>query len=263
MKIISLGWGVQSWTLVAMVALGELEPIDYAVHSDTTWEMSYTYEFAKQWTPWLEERGVKVVTVSDPIAPMQASDNSRQSHSPFYTIKEGKEGQLRRSCTQRWKITPIRRFETKMLAERGLKKTPGVIEQWMGITFDEVFRAKVSDVKYITNRFPFLEMKWTRQDCLLWLGKHGLPSPGKSSCTFCPYHNKRMWQNMKRENGEDWEQAVDVDMAIRDKRPPYPLFVHSARVPLPEAVKIPEDEGYVQPELFDTSDICDSGYCFL
>ena len=31
MKVISLGWGVQSFTLAAMVALGELEPVDYAI----------------------------------------------------------------------------------------------------------------------------------------------------------------------------------------------------------------------------------------
>ena len=257
MKIISLGWGVQSWTLAAMVALGELEPIDYAVHSDTTWEMGYTYEFAKQWTPWLEERGVKVRTVSDPACAGKVVEKNSGAFIPAFTISEnGDRGQLRRQCTQRWKIAPMRRWWNKF-------RNREPIELWLGITFDEVFRAKVSDVKYITRRHPFLEMRYTRQDCLLWLGAHGLPSPGKSSCTFCPYHNKRMWQNMKRENGADWQQAVEVDAAIRDKRPPYPLFVHPVRVPLPEAVKIPEDEGYVQPELFDTSDICDSGYCFL
>ena len=36
MRVISLGWGVQSFTLAAMVALGELEPIDAAIHADTT-----------------------------------------------------------------------------------------------------------------------------------------------------------------------------------------------------------------------------------
>ena len=255
MKIISLGWGVQSWTLAAMVALGELEPIDYAVHSDTTWEMSYTYEFAKQWTPWLEERGVKVRTVRDNKG-SEIVDKYGGAYIPAYTITPKGNGQIRRQCTKSWKIYPMRRWWNEFR-----KGEP--IELWLGITFDEVFRAKVSDVKYITNRFPFLEMKYTRQDCLLWLGAHGLPSPGKSSCTFCPYHNKRFYENMKRENGDDWKQAMEVDDAIRDKRPPYPLFVHPARVPLPEAVKIPEDEGYVQPELFDTSDICDSGYCFL
>jgi len=75
-----------------------------------------------------------------------------------------------------------------------------------------------------------------------------------------------MWQEMKRENGHDWQQAIEIDKAIRDKRPPYPLFIHSARIPLQEAVTIPEDFGATQLELmaFDDYDAeCDSGYCFL
>ena len=49
----SLGWGVQSWGMVAMIALGVLPPIDYAIHSDTGYERRETYAFAKNWTPWL------------------------------------------------------------------------------------------------------------------------------------------------------------------------------------------------------------------
>jgi len=33
--VISLGWGVQSFGLVAMSALGVLPKVDYAVHGDT------------------------------------------------------------------------------------------------------------------------------------------------------------------------------------------------------------------------------------
>lgn len=46
--------------------------------------------------------------------------------------------------------------------------------------------------------------------------------------------------------GIDWARAVEVDKEIRDIRPPYPLFIHSARIPLPEAVQIPEDFGAKQ-----------------
>jgi len=59
MKIISLGWGVQSWTLAAMAALGEIEA-DVAIHADTTWEKAATYAFRQQWEPWLQERGLRV-----------------------------------------------------------------------------------------------------------------------------------------------------------------------------------------------------------
>ena len=60
MRVISLGWGVQSFALAAMSALGELPPVDAAIHADTTHERRETYEFAATWTPWLEARGVHV-----------------------------------------------------------------------------------------------------------------------------------------------------------------------------------------------------------
>ena len=81
LKILSLGWGVQSWTLAAMAALGEIPMPDYAVHADTTHEMQGTYQHAEKWTPWLEKHGVKVRTV-------QAKITSPTSDSPgTYRIK--------------------------------------------------------------------------------------------------------------------------------------------------------------------------------
>jgi hypothetical protein len=158
----------------------------------------------------------------------------------------------------------MRRWIAGELKRRGLPKSLGIIEQWLGITRDEWRRAKDSDVKYIEHRYPLLELGMTRGDCLNWLKKHGLPTPGKSSCTFCPYHNAAMWAELKRQNGPDWKEAIKIDEAIRDKRPPYPLFVHSARIPLVEAVDIPEDYGVKQLSMFDDDDAeCDSGYCFL
>ena len=56
MNAISLGWGVQSWTLAAMSALGELPRVDVAIHADTTHERSNTYAFAAVWCAWLAHR---------------------------------------------------------------------------------------------------------------------------------------------------------------------------------------------------------------
>lgn len=261
MKILSLGWGVQSFTLAAMVALGELEPIDFAVHADTTWERKATYEFAKRWTPWLEERGVKVVTVQD--AGQAAAVTTLKTDIPAFTvdIANDVEGQLRRQCTGRWKITPMRRYIADELQRRALPKSSGQVEQWLGISEDEWTRAKDSDVKYITHRYPLLELGMRRVDCVTWLERNGLEVPGKSACVFCPYHNRLAWEEMKRNEPEDWAVAVAIDLQIRNVRPPYPLFVHSARVPLTEAVNIPDDKGYSQLGLFDAE--CDSGHCFL
>lgn len=263
MRILSLGWGVQSWTLAAMSALGELPKVDYAIHADTTWERSATYEFARQWTPWLEQHGVKVITVGEPDQAQTVT--TFKTDIPAFTVSQvdGIHGQLRRQCTNRWKIQPVRRRIAEELLARGLNKDAGIVEQWLGITLDEWHRAKDSDVKYITHTFPLLDKKMTRADCAGWLQRHDLPMPVKSSCTFCPYHNRAAWQQLKRDGGADWAEAVEIDAKIRDARPPYPLFVHSARIPLEDAVSIPEDNGWAQLSMIIPDDECDSGYCFL
>ena len=110
LRILSLGWGVQSWTLAAMVALGELEPIDYAIHADTTHEAAHTYAHAHKWTPWLLERGVQVVTVKGNRTDVVREDWSNSVLIPAFTMMGGKRGQIRRQCTHDWKIMPIRKF---------------------------------------------------------------------------------------------------------------------------------------------------------
>lgn len=261
-RIISLGWGIQSWTLAAMAALGEIDPVEFVIHSDTTWEKEDTYKFAEKWTSWLEDKGVKVITVVSNVARGVVKDEWSGTFIPAFTLSDtGSRGQLRRQCTGRWKIVPMRRYISLYLKERGIKKNPGIIHQMLGITTDEWHRAKDSDVKYIINKFPLLDMNMNRYNCVTWLRKNNLDVPVKSACTFCPYQSLDNWKQMKNTDGQDWEQAVWVDSKIRNERPPYPLFVHPARKILSEAVKIPKDEGADQLDMFDLE--CDSGYCFL
>lgn len=237
MKIISLGWGIQSFTLAAMVALGELEPVDAAIHADTTHERSATYEFAKHWTSWLEVHGVKVVIVND--AKQAQTVTTFQTDIPAFTVGVSiLGGMLRRQCTQRWKIAPIRRW---LQAHRNGEP----VEQWLGISLDEAERINLSDVKYCTHRWPLIEKRMTRDACIAWLARHNLEVPVKSACVFCPFHNRRMWFEMKLANGADWQKAVTVDEAIRNVRPPYNLFIHRDRIPLAD-IKSPQDNGQLE-----------------
>lgn len=246
MKVLSLGWGVQSFTLAAMSALGEIEMIDVAIHADTTFEALWTYEIANKWTPWLIEHSVNVVTVQqnnpDPLNVRGGID------IPAYTDTEG-GGMIRRQCTHEWKRKPIRKFIQE-------KRNGKPVELWLGISLDEFQRMKSSDVKYITHRWPLIDMKMTRKDCVKWLESHNLEVPRKSACTFCPYHNTAEWRMIKA-TPEDWKEAVDVDRAIRKARPPYDLFVHPSRKPLEEVdFRTMQEKG--QLELWDNE--C-SGIC--
>lgn len=219
MKIISLGWGVQSFTLAAMSALGELPKVDYAIHADTTHESQLTYEFARKWTPWLKERGVRVITLKPDDANLL--DKWGGVMIPCYTPPNS---QIQRQCTGKWKIKPIRRW-----LHNNRNREP--VEQLIGISLDEYHRMKPSGVKYITNIWPLIDKRMTRADCVKWLTAHGLDIPSKSACTFCPFHTTREWRAIKN-NPLDWEEAVSVDKQIRHALPPAPLFLHPSRKPL-------------------------------
>lgn len=243
-----------------MSALGELPRVDVAIHSDTQHERQATYAFAAQWTPWLAERGVQVATVTNEgRGGTDVVIGGNKTPIPAYTKGIGGTGVIRRQCTNSWKIQPIRRYLQEHRAGQP-------VELWLGISTDEWHRAKDADAQYIKHRWPLIELGMSRADCLAWLEAHGLPSPGKSSCVFCPFLAKRAWQNMKREGGADWQHAVEMDAAIRNVRPPDQLFVHAACEPLGKAVVIPEDYGYSQLDMLASADDdaeCDSGFCFL
>ena len=261
-RFLSLGWGVQSWTLAAMMALDELPRVDHLVHADTGHEAEATYAFAKAMTPWLGEHGMSVVTVQAKRTQVVREDWSDSVLIPAFTLDgSGSEGQVRRQCTHDWKIAPIRTFLRAELRRLGRKVAPGAVEAWLGISADEWHRMRTSDVAYITNVYPLVDRRMTRKACMRWLATQGLPTPPKSACTFCPYHGLAAWRDLKRTGGPDWQEAVEVDLAIRSKRPPHDLFAHPYRRPLEDAVRLPEDDGQLALGLA-LEEPCDSGYCF-
>lgn len=265
LRIISLGWGVQSFALAAMSALGVLPKVDAAVHADTGHERAETYALAEKWTPWLEERGVRVVTVCVRDGSNQVMwDDTGRTMIPLYTLSDanGSRGQLRRSCTQRWKIAPQRRW----IRAQGIdprKTQGGTVEQWFGITLDEVTRMRMSDVLYIRNVYPFVEMldrPWTRGMVIKWLVENGLEVPVKSACVFCVYRNRAAWHDIQLSGNGDWEKALEMDRAIRNKRPGYLCYLTRRCRPLDECdFRSQEDHG--QLTLWDAEEC--SGMCFL
>ena len=91
-----------------------------------------------------------------------------------------------------------------------------------------------SDVKYITNRYPLIEARLSRWDCIRWLQEHDLEVPTRSACVFCPFHSRAEWRDIRDNAPEDWIKSVEVDELIRKARPPYDLFVCNQRKPLEE-----------------------------
>ncbi len=250
MMCISLGWGTQSFGLAAMSALGELPHVDAAIHADTGHEASATYEFAARWTPWLEAHGVRVVTVRPDPKYAECINAFGGVMLPAYT----NAGRFPRQCTSNWKIYPIRRW---LQANRNGER----VQQWIGITADEAYRVKPSDVQYIEHVYPYLGLRmaapggriWSRHDVISWLQERELEVPPRSACVFCPFQSTHEWQRVAAES-TDWARAVAVDRAIRSVRPPGELYVHRSLRPLEEI------DFTSQPELDLWGNEC-SGMC--
>jgi hypothetical protein len=126
------------------------------------------------------------------------------------------------------------------------------VEQWIGISRDEIGRANDADVKYMRNAFPLLDMDgaadgregWTRDDCQRYLNLRGYGDTPKSACIGCPFHGNAQWRRMRDEEPEEWADAVAFDHAIRsgDARGNAngkPLlgeaYLHRSRLPLDQA----------------------------
>jgi hypothetical protein len=154
---------------------------------------------------------------------------------------------VNRQCTHDFKITPIRKKIRELIG----RPRAGCIQLWIGISLDEAFRMKESDVKYIDNRWPLIEKRMRRSDCLIWMEKHGYPKPGKSACVFCPYHNDAAWREMKQNDPVSFAQAVEIDNRIKNiPKQIEPWYVHRSLAPL-DQVDFSTDEDRGQLNMFN------------
>ena len=234
--VLSLGAGVQSTTVALMSASGELSKLDAAIFADTHWEPKAVYAHLDWLQGQLSAAGIPVYRVSagnlrdDALSSVRGERNEFPG-IPFHVTDATGKAMLRRQCTKRYKIAPIRR---KIGELGGSKKVPHSVEQWFGISLDEIQRMRDSDVAYIVHRYPLVDLRMTRADCLRWLAERGYPEPPKSACIGCPFHNNEGWRRIKAQP-EEWTDAVEFDRAIRAlPRVQGQAFLHSSARPLDE-----------------------------
>lgn len=237
MKFMSFGGGVQTVALALMCVEGDYEMPDYAIFSDTQWETKSTYDYLKWFIPYIEKRGLKVITVTNGnIREDALNAEKRFATMPVFTDSPG-GGMLRRQCTNEYKIQPVyREIRKQMGLDKGERYKGEPIELWLGISFDEMERAKENQVKWIKNKFPLLDMEIKRSQCLEYIRSKDLPLPPKSACIGCPFHSNLYWHNLKINNPEEFEDVCSFDESLRKHRVSdlYPVFLHRSMKPLRE-----------------------------
>jgi len=274
-QVLSFGAGVQSTALLLMSCKGILPKLDYAIFADTQWEPEEVYTHLEWCENYAADYGIKVARVTngnlrDDFTPTNRNDGGRFMAIPLYVIQEnGKPSMVRRQCTFQYKIKPVEKYMRREIM--GLK--PGqrapkevVIQQWMGISWDEIQRAKASSDKWKENVFPFCNMPGDyfpkpikRFQCIEWLETNypDIHVP-RSACIGCPYHSNEEWRRIK-ENPKEWADAVDFDRTIRQgTNMDGEAFIHRSCKPL-EEVDLRSDVEKGQ-NVFGWDDECD-GMC--
>ena len=220
--IISLGAGVQSSTMALMAACGEITPMpDAAIFADTQDEPASVYK----WLEWLIKElpfPVHQVTKGSLKAEalrMRVTKDGRvfaRTDIPFFTKSdEGQIGKIRfRSCTADYKIKPIMQAARKIAGIKRGQTEVGVV-QWIGISTDEIKRMKPSRDVWAETRWPLIELRMSRQDCLKWMTDHNYPTPPRSSCVYCPFHRNDEWRRLQTEEPEEFAKAVQFEKDIQ------------------------------------------------
>jgi len=280
-RVLSFGAGVQSTCLLLQSCRGVLPKLDYAVFADTGWESKKVLDHLEWCKIEAAKYGIPVHVVkakgdglrTNVIDNVTKVDGKRFAALPFHTrAPDGTRGMGMRQCTGDYKIAPIQKFlRREVLGLKPRQRAPKepVIQQLLGISFDEATRAKESRERWIANVFPYLNWGmdspdgkvWRRYQIINWLEEFypEIEVP-RSACIGCPFHSNQEWRRIK-ESPEEWADAVAFDEAIRvDKRTGKVVslqFLHKSCKPLSE-VDLRSDEEKGQGSLWD--DECE-GMC--
>lgn len=236
MIALSLGAGVQSSCLLLMACAGALPKPDHVIFADTQWEPEGVYKQLDYLRGQAEAAGIPVHIVSTgDIRKAFTRTAVRRANPPLFVLsQDGDVAMLRRQCTMDYKIEPVRRKLRELVGKRGKA------ELWLGITVDEIQRAKSSQVKWVTHKFPLLDRRMRRSDCLTWMAEAGHPPCPKSACIGCPFRSNESWASLKRTEPKAWSEAVELDSRMRsggtwkDAIRGQP-FLHRSGLPLGEA----------------------------
>ncbi|WP_254126450.1 hypothetical protein [Amycolatopsis sp. CA-230715] len=238
---------MQSLTAFLLACEGRIPRFDAALFADTGWEPKQVYAQLDTARRIGAQAGLPVRTVS--VGHIR--DDALNSTARFVTMPlfvknpDGSRGMARRQCTGEYKLKPLKKAIREILGYPHPLRVPrGVfVDQAIGISTDEVHRAKDSDVNYTRNIFPLLDLGMSRSDCQTYLREHGLGDVVKSACIGCPYSGNSRLRYIRDTDSRAWAELVEFDKAIRHGSPRAiaegkPLrgqfFIHRSLLPLHE-----------------------------
>ncbi|MFJ8813819.1 hypothetical protein [Amycolatopsis thermoflava] len=154
--------------MLLLACEGVIPRFDVALFADTGWEPRAVYANLDRLQAHAERAGIPVRRVSAGNIRIDAlNPNHRFVSMPLHALNpDGSRGLARRQCTSEYKITPLKKAARELLGYPHPRRVPPGIyaEQAIGISTEEIGRAKDSGVRFLRNTFPLLDLGSTGPD---------------------------------------------------------------------------------------------------
>ncbi len=236
--ILSYGGGINSTAMYFLIKKQGL-PLDEIVFADTGDELPETYLVVEKLKNTAEASGDKFTVVRSHLA---------DSLYDYCMKKKIVPSRMKRDCTDKFKISPIRKH---LRTAYGKGET---FTMYIGIAQEEATRMRSSDVAYITNAYPLVDSKINRNGCVKILNEHRFENVPKSGCFYCPFTKKDNWIKLHDEQPILFRRAMELEENVSDRR-----FMLTS-IPLSELFEKRKN----QTKLKDYEHTCDvAGSCFL
>lgn len=210
---VSWGAGVQSTAIALLVEQGTLPSPDVWVFADTGDEPDDVYAHIEKWRERINLVTVRAAGPSLIENYLSAEGNPPQPPLWIDDPKTGRRMPMRRQCTERYKIRPIKAFLRRHFE---IRPRQGVqVVQWLGISTDEAHRMKPAQAGWYDVAWPLIDLGMSRSDCLKLIADAGETAP-RSACRYCPFHSNKEWARLQR-NPREWAKVLAVEDAIRAK----------------------------------------------
>jgi hypothetical protein len=256
-RSVSYGGGVQSTALLVLAADRRIDfPLFLFANTGDDSEHPATLDYVRNVAaPYAAKHGLELVEVQrtrfeEPDTLREALRRGRM----VIPVRRSKDGPpMSRSCTADFKVAPI----GKELKRRGATvESPAVVA--LGISVDEIQRARNEGIDpqapYQWRTYPLLTLGLHRRDCHDIIAAAGLPTPQKSACWFCPFHDIEAWRRLKQQDpglfAEACQMEAEMSAVTSDARP---VFLTRSGRPLADTI----DDQESLPGL----DGCDTGWC--
>jgi len=268
-RFISYGGGVQSTALIVLAVTGQIPKVDAALFCNTGDDSEHpdTLRFVREvMTSYAAKHGLPIhelqrvtkgqsQTLYGRVMNHQGGKSGESLQEPL-PVYGWKGAPMSRACTVDHKILVLKRW-----IKQNCEHLP--VETCIGISLDEIERAKIGQSDYEIRRYPLLDLGLSRIDCAKIISEAGLPVPPKSSCFFCPFHSMLTWSELRRDRPDLFEKAAQLEDVMnerRAKRSMPPVHLTRKKMPLRQAVSEQSDSLFTNDEMAGQ---CDGGVCFV